>query len=407
MPVPPRMLNPISVEEAWNVIRLATDNVARLLQAGRGEEVVDQISLCSPALRLIARTPVPGADQAARDALAARASRAINLIARDSMAGNAPGVTAVFAGLQDALQGLAQGYEQAVVRGEVYHCPDHPDVISTDPAKICPRCPRRLQPRRIPYSFLFVEPARPTLKLSAVVDAAPAKGQEAKIILQVQTADGRPVPADDLIATHTQPVHVVIIDAGLEDHHLTHASPGEKPGEYSLSFTPALDAPYRLWAFTVPCATGIEEVLQADLTSPAAQSAPPAAEAAQLTSTAGGLRFQITLPTGTRTTPKAQAGRLQSLRLQVTGTDGKPFSGLEPFLNSFAHVTAVYADQKMVFQMHPLGGDVLNPELRGGPALSFKLFAPRPGMVRLFCTVRIGGKDITAPFWLPVVSAPG
>ena len=46
VPVPESVLNPQSVPEAWNVLRLASANLDRLVGEGRLEEVPDQASLC-------------------------------------------------------------------------------------------------------------------------------------------------------------------------------------------------------------------------------------------------------------------------------------------------------------------------------------------------------------------------
>ena len=91
VPVPARLLNPTSVEEAWNVIRLATANVERLLVEQRLDEVTGQMVLCSPAIRLLAKHGVALEKQAEMDANTALAFSRINLVARESMAGNQVG----------------------------------------------------------------------------------------------------------------------------------------------------------------------------------------------------------------------------------------------------------------------------------------------------------------------------
>ena len=58
MPLPPQVTNPLSAAEAWNVIRLATDNVERLVRESRPLEIASQVSLLSPSLRVLGRSPV-------------------------------------------------------------------------------------------------------------------------------------------------------------------------------------------------------------------------------------------------------------------------------------------------------------------------------------------------------------
>ena len=49
---PGNILEPKTPVEAWNVIRLATKNVERLLEENRLEEIPVQASYCSPSLRV-------------------------------------------------------------------------------------------------------------------------------------------------------------------------------------------------------------------------------------------------------------------------------------------------------------------------------------------------------------------
>ena len=406
VPVPPRMLDPLTSEEAWNVIRLATSNIERLIRDERHSEVVDQISLCGPALRLIARTPVPGLDQAQRDDQIARAFRSVNLIARDGMAGNAQGVAAVFKAFQATLKELAQGFSPQTLAAEIYHCVDHPETALVEAkGALCDKCQRPLHARRIPYSFVYVEPGRPTLVASVRGGSSIAKGKKTELTLALHTPDARAVPPAALMVTHTQRVHIIIADPGLTDYHLTHALPGAKEGEYTFSFTPALDAPYRLWAAAVPCATGLLEYAMADIRAAHQPAAPPVLTDSHRGAT-DGCQFQITFPSGSRSSPTAQAGRLQLLRLHVTDATGQPVTTLEPFMNAFAHITGFYADQQTVFQLHPLGGDVLSEVLRGGPTLDFKFFPPKSGAMKLFCTVRVAGKLVTVPFVVTATPPP-
>ncbi len=55
VPLPESVLNPQTEPEAWNVLRLAVANIERLVREDRLGEVPDQASLCSPALRTLAR----------------------------------------------------------------------------------------------------------------------------------------------------------------------------------------------------------------------------------------------------------------------------------------------------------------------------------------------------------------
>jgi hypothetical protein len=402
VPVPPKVLNPTSIEEAWNVVRLATTNVEQLLKEGRAVEVADQVALCSPALRLIARSPTPGFDQTRRDDQTMRAFRSVNLMARDSAVGNQAGVEAVFGEWKKCLQELALGFDSKVISGEIYHCLDHTDVISLRAGDACSQCQRSLHPRRIPYSFVYVEQKTPTVKVTARLDGAMAPGKKITGTLRIVDLKGEPVTRDDLIVTHTQHIHLILADQSLQDYHLTQATPSETAGDYTFSFTPKMDSLYHIWVAMVPCATGLQEYAKIDLGE--SKSEPESKEfETSMVASVDGCQFQLTIPSGSRSVATSKAGQMQMLRLHVTDAQGKPVSLLEPFSNAFAHLTGIYEDQNTIFQLHPMGGDVINDQLRGGPDLSFKFYAPRSGNVKLFCTVRLDGKWITVPFAFTVV----
>jgi hypothetical protein len=399
--VPPKVLNPTSIEEAWNVIRLASTNVDQLLREGRASEVSDQVALCSPALRLIARSPTPDFDQTRRDDQTMRAARSINLMARDSMAGNQAGVEAVFIEWKKCLQELAVGFNAKVLNGEVFYCVDHPEVAVMEDGSVCSVCQRRLHPRRIPYSFVYVEPGAHSVKVTANVSKEMVSGQKVEGKLTMRNLKGEPIEKDDLMVTHSKEVHLIIADSGLQDYQLTHASPTETAGDFTFSFTPIVSANYRLWVAVVPYASGLQEYVRIDLGSSKSETPLPAAEPSMVANV-DGYQFQLTIPKGSRSVSSGKAGEMQMIRLRVTDSQGQPVTVLEPFLNAFAHVTGIYEDQKTVFQLHPMGGDIISDQLRGGPDLSFKFYAPRAGTVRLFSTVRVGGKSITAPFVLRI-----
>lgn len=90
------------------------------------------------------------------------------------------------------------------------------------------------------------------------------------------------------------------------------------------------------------------------------------------------------------------------IRIDVADADGRPVQRLEPLLNAFAHLTGFYPDGEAVIQIHPTGGDILREDLRGGPTLAFKFFAPRSGLLKLYCQVRVDGREIVVPFAINV-----
>jgi hypothetical protein len=71
-------------------------------------------------------------------------------------------------------------------------------------------------------------------------------------------------------------------------------------------------------------------------------------------------------------------------------------------MQAFAHLTGFYDDGKTVLRLHPVGGDILRDDLRGGPWLAFKIHPPQTGFLRLFCQLRVDGRVITVPLGIHI-----
>lgn len=400
--VPQRILEPVSVEEAWNVIRLATANVEQLLREKRPLEITEQISLCSPSLRLLARLP-PSADlQAKLDAEIARAFLSVNAIASAAMADNLGGAETAFRELRKVIDAIAKGYDEQIVKGEVYHCSKHPDGVATSPGAGCNQCAQKLVPRRIAYSTIYVRPDKPVMKVVARSKAPLVAGTAAEVTIQVQRSDGKPVPETGFLPQHGQAVHVLITGPHNVDFHRPIPVSTGHDGEYTCSFTPAFGGSYRVRAAVVPVETGLQEYPTTEL---ACDGPPPSkSEVADIKSVkVDGLR--LTIAWGGAGAASPQAGRIHPLRLEVTDADGQPVRRLEPLMNGFAFVAAFHADNETVLQMHPVGPEILRDDLRGGPILGFKFFPPKPGSYRLHAEVKVDGKRVIAPFAVQVAEA--
>ncbi len=89
--IPGNVLDPKTAAEAWNVIRLATTNVERLLQEGRLAEITVQIAYCSPALRVLPQLAVSAEEVKEVGPLSERALVLVNTLAKAAKDNNAGG----------------------------------------------------------------------------------------------------------------------------------------------------------------------------------------------------------------------------------------------------------------------------------------------------------------------------
>lgn len=394
-PAPAGILDPKSAPEAWNAIRLATKNVERLIADNRLSEIPVQASYCSPALRTLARTVTDPAAVAHVGQQTTRAMGWLGYIARAAQENNPGSVREGYAKLRILLDDLARSFDPKAVAADIYFCPMHSDVLSENPKAPCTKCGMDLLTRRLPYSFIYAAPGAPTMRMTATASGPVVAGTPLTVKVRLAKTDKSPVLHDDLMVMHTQPIHLLIEEPALGDYHHEHPVPTKVSGEYEFTFTPRKTAPYRIWADLVPMATGVQELPTADLSSDD-KATPVMDKATKFASEAGGYSFQLTLGNGADLPPKSQQAR--GMTVTITDAAGKPVTQLEPVMNAFAHLVGFHEDYGTVIHLHPTGGDVLSPDARGGPSLSFVLFPPKPGFIRLYCQVSIGGRMLFAPF---------
>lgn len=405
VPVPAGVLDPQSAPEAWNVLRLATANIDRLIREGRLAEVPEQASLCPPSLRLLARLAASTPRRQETAVGTVRAGSAINSLAQACVAGDQAGVNTAAVKLHAALDALAVGEDPRVVGAEVFFCPMHPDELNVSAGASCPKCGMALSPRHIPYSFVYaLPPGEPSMTLTASSDGRPTAGHRLKVKVRLAWKDGTPVADSDLLVAHTQRIHLLVIDPELEDYHHEHPAATGTPGEYEFAFTPQRDCSYRIFADLVPAATGVQEYITTDLPGkdvPGAPSRPLVQRDVCLAAEAGKMRFRLKF--GESDGATLHVGRSQVLQVTVAEEDGQPARRLEPVMNAFAHLVGFYEDGQTVVHLHPAGLDVEDPAQRGGPTLEFRFYPPKPGFLRLYCQVSVGGAMAFAPFWVNVV----
>lgn len=219
-------------------------------------------------------------------------------------------------------------------------------------------------------------------------------GKTTKVTAKLTLAkDGTVLGEDALKEAHTRKLHLLVVDPSLSDYHHIHPTPLPS-GEWSFDFTPLKNGPYRVWADVIPVATGKQEYVATDIGAPSQEKA-AIDKATVMTSTVDGYTFALAL----EGEPKAGAAVMGNITVTK---DGKPFTQLEPVMGAFAHVVGFTEDYNSVLHIHPMGKEPTSDTERGGPKLEFHIEPKKPGFVKLFAQVRIGGKDIFAPFGVMV-----
>jgi hypothetical protein len=71
-------------------------------------------------------------------------------------------------------------------------------------------------------------------------------------------------------------------------------------------------------------------------------------------------------------------------------------------MGACAHLVAFNENARTVLHIHPQGPEPETEQARGGPTLQFKLYAPNPGLYRLYAQTQIAGQPRFAPFNITV-----
>ncbi len=92
------------------------------------------------------------------------------------------------------------------------------------------------------------------------------------------------------------------------------------------------------------------------------------------------------------------AGAAHTLTVTVS-KDGSPVTDLQPYLDTYAHLSAFHEGDLALAHLHPMG---VTNGAGGGPTLSFEAMLPKAGSWRLFVQFQTAGVLHTAAVTLPV-----
>jgi hypothetical protein len=214
-------------------------------------------------------------------------------------------------------------------------------------------------------------------------------GQASPYRFRIIQAGGTPLTSYQ--AGQTKLLHFYLIRDDLTGFE--HLHPALAPdGTWTVTIRPADAGSYRVFTqFTGrPAGQAVSLVLSRPLTVTGLASPPMALPAPAATTRADGYTLAIT------GSPRAGT----SARLTVTVTrNGKPVTDLQPYLGTYAHLTAFHQGDLAFAHLHPSGA--VNGD-HGGPTLHFDAVLPEPGSYRLFLQFQAGGRLRTAQVTVPV-----
>ncbi|MFG2409533.1 hypothetical protein ACGFR8_35420 [Streptomyces brevispora] len=214
-------------------------------------------------------------------------------------------------------------------------------------------------------------------------------GMPAAYRFTVTGPDDKPGTAFALDQTKRMHFYAIRSDlTGFQHIHPTMAADGTWTANLS-----ALDpGSWRLFASFTPdsgAGKGTAFVLSRTVTIPGTATKTPLPAAAKTAEVDG---YTVTVK------GEPMAGMEHPLTVTVT-KDGKPVTDLQPYLDTYAHLTAFHESDTAFAHLHPttkVNGD------HGGPELSFNAELPTSGNWRLFLQFKTGGKLHTAALTLNV-----
>ncbi len=217
-----------------------------------------------------------------------------------------------------------------------------------------------------------------------------AAGQPASFQFRILGADGKPVTAFEL--DQTKLMHFYLIRSDLTGFQHIHATMSTD-GTWTAPLAPAQPGTYRAYASFItkdPSGKAVALVLSQLVTVPGTAIVMPLPAASPTTQVDG---YTVTL-----SGDQIMAGTEHPLTATVS-KDGQPVTDLQPYLDTYAHLTAFHDNDLAFAHLHPHG--TVNGD-HGGPTLSFEAMLPKSGNWRLFLQFQTAGVLHTAAVTLSV-----
>ncbi|MDQ8206851.1 hypothetical protein QEH52_04980 [Coraliomargarita sp. SDUM461003] len=231
-------------------------------------------------------------------------------------------------------------------------------------------------------------------------DTALEPGVTAQVELNLQTQGGTNIAPHELAVTHTEKMHVMVIDPSLEDYHHVHPRADGLNGRYQFDFKPTHGGAYRVFTEIVPLRSRSQAIALSEL-AVAGESQRPKFERSTV-SVVDGVRFELL-----GAPESLQRGRDYRFEVKVAGAEGAVVH-LETIMGAKGHMVAFDAAGKGFAHMHPVDSvaSARTAGFGGGTEesseLAFLFNVPNTGWYRLFAQIQVEGKPVFGRFDLQV-----
>jgi hypothetical protein len=214
-------------------------------------------------------------------------------------------------------------------------------------------------------------------------------GKQTTFTFRIVGSDGKPVIT--FAPDQTKLMHFYLIRSDLTGFQHVHPTMATD-GTWTAPIQALQPGSYRVYAafIAIDAAKQAPLLLGDKVTVPGSASVTPLAPPSTMTQVDG-----YTLTVGGN---QLMAGMTHALTVTVA-KDGKPVTDLQPYLDTYAHLTAVHEGDLAFAHLHPQGsanGD------HGGPTLTFEAMLTTAGNWRLFVQFQTSGTVHTAAITLGV-----
>ncbi|GHB95447.1 hypothetical protein [Cerasicoccus arenae] len=208
-------------------------------------------------------------------------------------------------------------------------------------------------------------------------------GEPVNVTLEIGAKGGRAITPNDLAVTHTELMHVLVVDPSREDYHHIHPTPVGLSGQWQFSFTPRRPGPYEVFAEIVPLKTrqvviAVGQIEVAGAPAPEVPIGLPGGWTAALL-------VEPAVPT---------VNNEARLQLSIAREDGVA-AVLEPVMGAYAHLVAFDEGVSGFAHLHP---KYTGREKNAAPQLDFVLNTHVPGDYRVWAQVKVDGVERFMPF---------
>ena len=217
-------------------------------------------------------------------------------------------------------------------------------------------------------------------------------GETHPVYLRLKTLEDKILYPQDIAITHTEKLHLMVIDDHLEDYQHLHPVPTLEPGWWLVEITPKFGGKYHLFFDLVPVKTR-RQVIARNFIEVIGEEAPQQ-QYSNLLSEDKDLKVRLVL--GKKPLYLKQNNEIL---LEVVHPNGELFT-LQKVMGDYSHLVAFDENIQGIGHLHPI--PTAKESSKDKAELAFNFNTPNRGRYRIWAQLKVGGKERFYPFDLEV-----